>query len=350
MCQLLGMNCAQKTDFCFSFAGFRLRGGLYDKHSDGWGLSIYEGRGLRTFTDTLPAAESPLAEMVSKYPIKTLNMISHIRYATQGHKGDLANVHPFQRELWGIQFAFCHNGDVPKFGSNKDWLSHPMLGSATERMFHPVGDTDSESLFCAILNALRAEYNEPPTLPDLYKTLDNLCKEIVKGEEDTSILNFLMCCGEYTQFAYSYPGARPGSKVWNGLFYTIRQPPFTKATLVDCEYHVDFSTVTTENDRVAVITTSPLTANEKWIEMKKGELLMFDRGLPYFHASQCEKVELMGRGLCSKVNAYKKRERFQSIDSILIPDEVETLDDTRAGENRPATRVQNFHKDILRSH
>ena len=78
------MNCAEPTDFCFSFSGFRLRGGLCDKHSDGWGLAIYQGRGLRCFVDDLPAAQSPLAELVSRYPIKTLNMMAHIRYATQG--------------------------------------------------------------------------------------------------------------------------------------------------------------------------------------------------------------------------------------------------------------------------
>ncbi len=194
MCQLLGMNCAQKTDFCFSFSGFRLRGGKSDKHSDGWGLSIYEGRGLRTFTDTLPAAESPLAEMVSKYPIKTLNMMGHIRYATQGHKGDLANVHPFQRELWGIQFCFCHNGDVSKFSTSVEQSKHPMLGNTKEedRIYHPVGDTDSESIFCAILNALRKEYDSPPNLPDLYSSVQKFAKEIISGEEDTAILNFLL--------------------------------------------------------------------------------------------------------------------------------------------------------------
>jgi len=345
------MNCAQKTDFCFSFSGFRLRGGLSDKHSDGWGLSIYEGRGLRTFTDTLPAAESPLAEMVSRYPIKTLNMISHIRYATQGHKSDLANVHPFQRELWGVQFCFCHNGDVPKFSANLDFMDHPLLGKATEegRMFHPVGDTDSESLFCAILNALRAEYDSPPTLPDLYKTVQELCDEVISGEEDTAILNFLLGCGEFTLLSYSWPGSRPGSKVWNGLFYTIRQPPFTKATLVDMDYDIDFATVATENDRVAVITTKPLTTEETWVEMKRGELLMFDRGSPYFHASACDKGEREGRGLCSKVSSKKKRERFQSMDSILVPDCVGTLQNTLAGESG-AQRVENFVKRVLQSH
>ena len=34
------------------------------------------------------------------------NMMAHIRYATQGEVS-LENVHPFSRELWGIQWTFC---------------------------------------------------------------------------------------------------------------------------------------------------------------------------------------------------------------------------------------------------
>ena len=203
MCQLLGMNCAQKTDFSFSFSGFRLRGGQTDKHADGFGISFYEGNGLRTFVDTMPAATSPIAEMISKYPVKTLNMISHIRYATQGETC-LANVHPFQREMWGIYFSFCHNGDIPKFSmKNKEkeekkegehTVTLPLLGKTTlsDIIYTPVGDTDSEAVFCAILNALRAEFETPPPLSALYRKIKEICNEIVSGEEDTSIFNFLL--------------------------------------------------------------------------------------------------------------------------------------------------------------
>ena len=42
MCQLLGMNCNVPTDICFSFEGFRTRGGLTDVHQDGWGIAFFE--------------------------------------------------------------------------------------------------------------------------------------------------------------------------------------------------------------------------------------------------------------------------------------------------------------------
>lgn len=101
-CQLLGMNCNTPTDFTFSFRGFTRRGGDTDIHRDGWGLAFYEGRGLRTFHDPQPAADSPIAQFMADYPVKTLNMLAHIRYGTEG-KTCLENVHPFERELWGIK-------------------------------------------------------------------------------------------------------------------------------------------------------------------------------------------------------------------------------------------------------
>jgi glutamine amidotransferase len=92
------MNCATPTDFTFSFKGFCLRGGATDVHGHGWGIAFYEGRGLRVFHDPEAASVSPIAELVSNYPLRTLNMMAHIRYATQGEVC-LENVHPFQREM-----------------------------------------------------------------------------------------------------------------------------------------------------------------------------------------------------------------------------------------------------------
>lgn len=306
MCQLLGMNCASPTDFNFSFLGFARRGGDTDKHSHGWGLAIYENNGIRTFLDPLPAAQSKIAQFVSEYPIQTLNMMAHIRYATQG-KVSLENVHPFQRELWGINWSFCHNGEVPKF-SGKPFADCPLLGRrqhhTNEQTIHyyiPIGDTDSEATFCAILNALRAEFTELPTLPVLYETLQRLCAQIIQGDEEATIFNFLLGCGQYTLFAYSWPGARPGSSVWNGLFYTIRKPPFSVAQLADVDYAVDFSMCTNTQDRVAVIATAPLTVDEEWTEFSRGKLLMFDKGLAYSETYDCHEVEQQGRGLFSRV-------------------------------------------------
>ena len=84
MCQLLGMNCNTPTDIGFSFAGFSKRGGLTDHHTDGFGIGFFEGRGLRLFLDDKPSAQSPVAELVRNYHLKSENVIAHIRKASQG--------------------------------------------------------------------------------------------------------------------------------------------------------------------------------------------------------------------------------------------------------------------------
>lgn len=87
---------------------------------------------------------------------------------------------------------------------------------------------------------------------------------------------------------------------WYGLYYLVRQPPFSTAKLLDTDYEIDFRRVTSPADSVAVITTKPLTEEEGWTEFKRGELLMFDKGLPYRTPKCCEVVEKEGRGLFSK--------------------------------------------------
>jgi predicted glutamine amidotransferase len=245
-------------------------------------------------------------------------MIAHIRYATTGAVS-LENVHPFSRELWGIQWTFAHNGQVPKFDDSTALEDQPLLGPKTtidDLHYNPIGDTDSEAVFCAILNALKVEFKELPTLPVLHSFLSRLSHEIIQGEEDSTIFNFLLGCGQYTLFAYSWPGRRPGSQVWNGLYYLVREPPFSTAKLIDVDYSIDFAEVTTPSDRVAVITTKPLTSEQGWQEFERGQLLMFDKGLPYKTPGCCELAEREGRGLCSKFFDRKRSQSFSSSRSL----------------------------------
>ncbi|AUN96181.1 class II glutamine amidotransferase [Pseudazoarcus pumilus] len=253
MCQLLGMNCNVPTDICFSFTGFRARGGLTDHHRDGWGIAFFEGRGVRVFLDPQPSADSPVAELVRHYPIRSLNVIAHIRKATQGDIR-LDNTHPFQRELWGRYWIFAHNGHLRDYA--------PVLGGR----FRPVGTTDSERAFCHILQTLAERFPDgPPDARTLHATLRELAIEIGSRGE----FNFLLCNGERL---FAHCSSR--------LVYIIRQAPFSTAHLSDEDVSVDFDSVTTPDDRVAVIATLPLTDNERWTQIEPGTLLSFLHGAP----------------------------------------------------------------------
>jgi predicted glutamine amidotransferase len=301
-CQLLGMNCATPTDFKFSLKGFCRRGGDTDIHCDGWGLAYYEGSSIRQFHDCEAAATSPMADFLSSQNIQTLNMMAHLRYATVGEV-NLSNVHPFAREMWGIQWVFAMNGDLDCFKTNPTMKLKSLGPNGSpcreDSYYHPVGTTDSEAAFCAIMNALRVKFDSLPSLPVLHQAINELCNEIVMQDSSGSIFNFLLTCGEHTLWCYSFPGSRPGSDVWNGLYYTTRKYPFSTASLKDCDHVVDFKEQTTEDSVVSVVATKPLTDDEEWIEIQRGELIVFDQGLPNNTPESLFEIELRGRGLQS---------------------------------------------------
>ncbi len=251
MCQLLGMNCNVPTDICFSFTGFRARGGATDVHRDGWGIAYFEGRGVRVFLDPQPSCESPVAELVRNYPIRSTNVIAHIRKATQGSVG-LENTHPFMRELWGRYWIFAHNGNLLDY--------RPALDGS----YLPVGQTDSERVFCALLQALRQRFgDEMPGLLALREAL----QEFVTPIRQYGPFNFLLSNGDGL-FAHRA----------TDLHYIVRQVPFAVAHLKDQDVSVDFSQVTTDRDCVAVIATQPLTDNEHWLALPKEQVVLFQDG------------------------------------------------------------------------
>lgn len=251
MCQLLGMNCNVPTDIIFSFTGFQARGGLTDHHTDGWGITFFEGKGIRQFLDPQASAHSPVADFIRSYPIKSRNVIAHIRKATQGET-KLENTHPFVREIWGEYWSFAHNGDLTNFSPKFDGR------------FRPVGTTDSEKAFCYILQELsRSHGDRKPTL----ETISLKLKELTLKLAPYGNFNYLLSNGE---FMFAHCSTKLSS--------IVRKAPFSVANLKDQEVEVDFNAVTTSKDRVAVIATNPLTENEAWTIHDPGTLLLFIDG------------------------------------------------------------------------
>lgn len=275
MCQLLGMNCATPTDITFSFRGFSQRAGITSDHSDGFGIAFFEDKACRLFVDNQSAVESPIAEFVRNYPIKSRNVIAHIRKATQG-KISLENAHPFSRELWGRQWIFAHNGDLHDF--------NPTLSGR----FTPIGNTDSERAFCFLLDQLvqKFAYHEPK-LEQIFSLLAEVSPKI--AEHGT--FNFCLSNGQ-ALFAYAT----------TQLHWLVREYPFKPAKLIDLDVEVDFSQLTTAEDRVAVITTEPLTNNEQWTTFIPGEMILFQHGRPT--RSQLTSVERLER---ERLNPALKR-------------------------------------------
>lgn len=251
MCELLGMSANVPTDICFSFTGFLRRGGGTGPHRDGWGIAFYEEGGYREFRDPHPSVDSPIARLISDYPIKSHVVISHIRQANVGNIR-LANTHPFTREMWGRQWCFAHNGQL------SGWQA------LTPSFYQAVGDTDSEHVFCWLMGELRQCFACPPHDPEaLWKALHGLCERL----HELGVFNMLLTDGRHL---YCYCATK--------LVHITRRAPFGEARLCDAEMAVDFIEHTTPADVVSVIATQPLTDNERWTSMLPGELLVWRDG------------------------------------------------------------------------
>jgi glutamine amidotransferase len=250
MCELLAMSAKLPTDITFSFTGFVERGGNTGPHKDGFGICFYEGKAVREFKDFKPSCESAISQFLQSYPIKSTNVISHIRQANVGDIS-LENTHPFHREMCGRTWTFAHNGQMD-------------INNIPEPSYYkPVGETDSEKLFCWLLSELRSNCKNNAPMKVQAQVLEKHCNFI----NQFGVSNILMSDG-VSLFVFCS----------TKLSWITRRAPFGKAHLTDADLTIDFAAVTTEEDIVTVIATQPLTDNEQWQQMKPGESRIFEFG------------------------------------------------------------------------
>jgi len=244
------MNCNTPTDIVFSFEGFRRRAGLTDCHSDGFGIAFFEGKGVRIFRDNHPGHSSPIADCVKQYNIKSLNVIAHIRKATQGDV-NIENTHPFIREIWGENWVFAHNGNLNT------------LPDMSESFCQPIGSTDSETAFCYMAEQLKNRFRKKPTEKQIFTAIQEISAEL----SSRGTFNFILSNGEWMIAHCS-----------TNLHYLIRKAPFGTAQRIDDDSVIDFRDYAKDGDQIVIIATFPITKNEVWTKMEHGGFAFFKEG------------------------------------------------------------------------
>ena len=145
MCELFAMSARHPTTVSLSLEEFSRHGGLSGPHKDGWGIAWYEDGDIRLVKEKDPAASSACVRFIETNPFSSSLVISHIRKATLGSVAS-RNCQPFVRELGGAWHCFAHNGDLKGIAADRRFRAEG---------FRPVGETDSEQAFCALMDALR---------------------------------------------------------------------------------------------------------------------------------------------------------------------------------------------------
>jgi len=152
--------------------GFNKNKGLGSfQHLDGWGIAyLDENDNWILRKSTKPILNDPLVEELRE--VKTKLAIIHARKGSKGGRV-VNNNHPFQYN----NYTFCHNGHI----------RNPIKYN---KKYHPLGDTDSERLFYAIISNLNEQRNN--FTQAIGKTLrqNNYCKGsnlVFANKEDSYI-------------------------------------------------------------------------------------------------------------------------------------------------------------------
>lgn len=250
MCELLGMSFNEPVRPNISVKGFRKKS---ERNPDGWGVAYYPDESVQVIKEPLEAGESFLSEFIRNYnEISTEIFIMHVRKSSIGsvsHK----NTHPFVRELNGKEYVFAHNGSLKEF-------SRLITGR-----FKPVGQTDSEHVFCYILNQIESRkilhWNA-----EHFLWLSRLLVEI----NSYGKFNCIFSDGEYL-FCYN------DVNDFKDFCLVKRKAPYENIRLLDDEVEVDLFVEKQPSQYGYIMATNPLT-NESWESYLPGELKVFKKG------------------------------------------------------------------------
>jgi predicted glutamine amidotransferase len=262
MCDLLGMSYSIPVKASISLDLFQLRG---EVNPDGWGIAYYHGSSAQLVKESSPAPESRLYDFVEKYPASKI-FLSHVRRSTMGNRSYM-NTHPFYRVFsrgnQRHEYCFAHNGTISNFQELRltDYV--------------PIGETDSEHVFCYLLSQLGEKGPIDWEAID-YKFLEELLQAI---NTEASTMNCMLTDGERL-ICYSDEGDHNG-----GLRYRRQEYPFGRVDLVEESgqlgtVDVKSSTASGEGSILGVgyvISTRLLTSGH-WTELTPGSLMVSRNG------------------------------------------------------------------------
>lgn len=265
MCELLGISSRHETAVSYSFPEFARFGSHLRSNREGWGIAFGQDRDAVVVREPHPAAESPWVRFIAEHEIASRTVIAHVRHATRGAPG-LGNTHPFKRILGGRVHLFAHNGTLEGIEDRTggDSLFLP-----------PVGETDSELAFCALLARLAPAWKEaggPPEAAARFGIFAQFAGEMAR----LGPANFLYYDGDCL-FVHAH------RRVWeeDGRLTEPKPPGLHIKNCLHCAAGPDYSwpglKVGLEDQRTLIVASVPLEL-EGWEPLAEGTALALRGG------------------------------------------------------------------------
>jgi len=251
------MSARYPTTVSLSLEEFSRHGGLSGPHKDGWGIGWYEEGDIRLVKERDPAASSACVRFIQTNPFSSSLVISHIRKATLGSVAS-RNCQPFVRELGGAWHCFAHNGDLKGIASARRFRAES---------FRPVGETDSEQAFCALMDTLRPLWSSGrvPPLGERAQVVTRFAAEL----RELGPANFLYCDGD-ALFAHAHRRHQSdGSIKAPGMWRLARRCPAGGELAAE-----GLRIASAEGEQEVVLVASVPLTDEGWVPFAEGEMLV----------------------------------------------------------------------------
>lgn len=262
MCELLAISSRRPTQLDFSLTTLAAHSAGASTTRDGWGVALYDGHDAALYREPIAASDSPLVRFLQSQGLNTTLAISHIRHATRGEVA-LSNTQPFARELGGRVHVFAHNGNLVGIERSANL--------AFDR-YRPIGTTDSEHAFCALLERIHVLWGEPDSPPSLADRLSAV-SEFSADLRKLGPANFLYADGEVL-FAHGHRRIQAGT----GL---VAAPALClwscRCTDPDESIHARGVTIAPGFQEMVMVASVPLTG-ETWRPLAEGELVVVSKG------------------------------------------------------------------------
>lgn len=234
------------------------------RNADGWGIAHYLDGDVRLLKEPIAARDSACLRFIEQHPVRSELVLSHIRHATQGAVA-VRNCQPFVRELGGVMHVFAHNGHLDRGGLGR---------LAAGQGFRPVGETDSELAFCALLERLRPLYVQASGRPALAERR-RIVAAFAQHLRALGPANFIYADGD-ALFAHGHRRTHDDGVIRPpGLQLLCRSCDAEAAPFEARGLHI---TPTSPGGAQMLVASVPLTADAHWRALGEGELVVARSG------------------------------------------------------------------------
>jgi transglutaminase-like putative cysteine protease/predicted glutamine amidotransferase len=229
---------------------------------DGWGLGYYPAGepSAAILKEPAPPQGSIRSQLALAWEqVASPLFVLHIRHATWGALSD-ANTQPFSR-TWGRRdWLLAHAGSLDR---KLDDVPGP---------FEAVGSTDTEQVFCVLLNKLVAKG---------WKSLDDVdLDELARWLAELNEIGGMTLCMSDGRDLLAHADRR-GAPLWIGQL----APPYEKIAFGDTDLEVDLTKRGAKSRKGVIVCTEQLLARDgdaahalAWRQLAPGQLLLIREG------------------------------------------------------------------------